>query len=354
MDRTYPQRVPRPSVTVVFLVFNRRDELRTSLRKMLEESDYDGEIEVIVVDNASTDGSGDMVREEFPNARVLEHERNVGVSGWNIGFAAATGDWILALDDDCYLPPDGLRRAVDAALEHQADMVSFSVVSTHDPDHYFTNEWFAGLFGFWGCAVLVRTPVLQELEGYDPEIFVWSNETEFTIRFLDRGYRHLHFPEVVAQHMKKPPEWKPPEETDMRPRHINNHHHGYTVGKLLQPRDAVSAVFAMVLTELRDGVRLNWRCAVAAPHVIYGFIHGLKHRDPVRPEVSRCYRENYWTFASPFQMSRPPGQLLRALPREIARRRVTEDRREPTPSRRDEYFAERERYYPDHPAVLQL
>jgi len=56
-------------------------------------------------------------------------------------------------------------------------------------------------------------------------------------------------PEVVAQHMKKPPEWKPPEETDMRPRHINNHHHGYTVGKLLQPRDAVSAVFAMVLTE---------------------------------------------------------------------------------------------------------
>jgi GT2 family glycosyltransferase len=341
-------------VTIVFLVYNRREELKTSLEKMLHESDYDGDVDVIVVDNASTDGSGDMLREEFGDVRVIRLERNVGVSGWNTGFAAAEGDWILALDDDCYLPRDGLRRAVEAAEQHRADMVSFRVTSTHDPSHYFTQEWNAGLFGFWGCAVLVRTPVLKELEGYDPEIFVWSNETEFTIRFFDRGYRHLHFPEVVAQHMKKPPEWKPPEETDMRPRCINNHHHGYTVGKLLQPRDAAGALMAMVASELRDGVRLNWRCAVTAPHVVRGFVHGLKHRDPVRPEVSRCYRQNYWTFASPWWLSRPATDVLRALPREIAQRRVTEGRREASPSRRDEYFAKRARYYPDRPAVLEL
>jgi GT2 family glycosyltransferase len=346
--------VSRPSVTIVFLVYNRREELRTSLGKMLSESDYDGEVDVIVVDNASTDGSGDMVRDEFPAVQVITHERNVGVSGWNIGFAAAEGDWVLALDDDCYLPPDGLTRAVDAAVEHQADLVSFKVTSTHDPTHFFDIEWRVGLLGFWGCAVLVRTPVLKELEGYDPEIFVWSNEAEFTIRFFDRGYRHLHLPEVVAQHMKKPLEWKPPEETDFRPRRINNRHHGYTVAKLLQPRDAAGALIGLFATELRDGVRLNWRCAVTAPEVVRGFVHGLKHREPVRPEVSRCYRLNYWPFASPWWMSRSPLDLARALPREIAGGRVTEDKREPTPSGRDEYFATRARYYPDEPAVLEI
>src|SRR5437660_9897280 len=101
-----------PTVTVVFLVYNRRDELRTSLRQTLFESDYDPAlVDVIVVDNASTDGSADMVRAEFPHVRLIVRDRNVGVSGWNEGLAAARGGYVLALDDDCYLPPDGPPRS---------------------------------------------------------------------------------------------------------------------------------------------------------------------------------------------------------------------------------------------------
>src|SRR5437764_14739343 len=108
------------TATSVFLVYNRREELRESLQRMLEDSEYPSErVAVIVVDNASTDGSAEMVRQEFPAVQVLEHDRNVGVSGFNAGFAAAKGEWVLALDDDCYLPPDGLRRAVAAARDHE-------------------------------------------------------------------------------------------------------------------------------------------------------------------------------------------------------------------------------------------
>ena len=85
----------------------------------------------------------------------------------------------------------------------------------------------------------------------------------------------------------------------------------------------VVALIALVATEIRDGVRLNWRCAVAAPHVVRGFVHGLQYRDPVRPEVSRFDRMNYWKFAPPWRLSRPPGALLHALPREIIRQRVS-------------------------------
>src|SRR3954469_7567393 len=112
-----------PTVTIVFLVYNRRDELRISLQKMTEESDYPRErVDVVVVDNASEDGAAAMVREEFPEVQLIRREVNSGVSAINDGFAVAKGDFVLGLDDDCYLPPDGLRRAIALAAEHEADL----------------------------------------------------------------------------------------------------------------------------------------------------------------------------------------------------------------------------------------
>ena len=96
---------------------------------MTGESDYPRElVDIIVVDNASEDGAAEMVREEFPDVQLIVREENCGVSGWNDGLAVASGDWVLLLDDDCYLPPDGLRRAVLGAREHEADLVSFAVL----------------------------------------------------------------------------------------------------------------------------------------------------------------------------------------------------------------------------------
>jgi len=176
-----------PTVTIVFLVFNRREELRTSLHEMLSRIDYPADlVDVVVVDNASTDGSAAMVRETFPDVTLVERSSNAGVSGWNDGFAVARGDYVLALDDDCYIPGDGLRRAVEAAEARDADLVSFTVVAADEPTYRFTtNEYDTGLLSFWGCAVLMRREVLDVLDGYDPEIFVWANELEFMLRFFD-------------------------------------------------------------------------------------------------------------------------------------------------------------------------
>ena len=206
----------RPLVTIVFLVFNRRDSLRESLRRMLSESDYPSElVDAIVVDNASSDGSAEMVRAEFPDVQLIERDSNGGISGFNDGLAVAGGSWALALDDDCYLPPDGLSGALAAAHEHDADLVSFKVVSTKDPSFVFTESYRTGLVTFWGCAVLMRRRVIEELRGYDPEIFVWANELEFMLRFFDRGFCHLHLPEVAAQHMKAGPRaYAAPSEAD--------------------------------------------------------------------------------------------------------------------------------------------
>jgi hypothetical protein len=154
--------------------------------------------------------------------------------------------------------------------------------------------------------------------------------------------------------MKKPPGQLSYKDTDPRPRKLNNRHHGYTVGKLLRPRDALGALIALVTTEWRDGFRFNWRCALYWHHVLIGFVRGLRHRQPARPEVSRCFRMNFWAYASPWWLTRPPLELARALPREIVQGRITDDERGRS-SRREEYFASRARYYPeDRPGVLTI
>ena len=343
-----------PTVTIVFLVYNRGEELRTSLKQMLFESDYDPElVDVIVVDNASDDGSADIVEREFPQVRLIRREINCGVSGWNDGFAEARGDYVLALDDDCYLPGDGLRRAVEAAQQHEADLVSVAVRALDNPEYRFNERYRTGLLTFWGCSVLMRRSVLEALGGYDPEIFVWANELEFMLRFFDHGFRHLHLPEVEAVHMKETgSHWS--EYFGIRAYRINARHFAYVAAKLMRPRDAFEAIVALLVGGVRDAVRHNPVAIKAVPESIKGFTHGLRHRSPVSVEVSRAFRMNFHSYASPWWVSRPPAQLLLALPRELMRLLRRKPEEDPPPGRDDQYYAERARYYPAGAATLQF
>jgi len=342
------------TVTIVIVVYNRRDELREVLQRMLFESEYPAEsVDIVVVDNASTDGSAAMVRDEFPQVQLIARDTNIGAPAWNDGFAIARGDYVLILDDDCYLLPDGLGRAVAAAQEHAADLVTFKVVSTKDPGYVFSEKYRTGLFTFWGCAWLVRRSVLNELGGYDSELFMWANELEFTIRYLDRGYRHLHYPLVVAQHMKTPP--AKDSEFDLRGYRINARHWPYVVAKLFRLRDAFGAFVAVVLTVLRDAVRKDPPAIRALPESFAGFVHGLRHRSPVRPEISHFYRENFENFVSPWRLARPPAQLARAVPRELAIRVLRGEERPEGIGRREQFYAEREVLYAlEEPVMLEF
>jgi GT2 family glycosyltransferase len=337
-----------PTVSVVFLAYNRRDELRHSLKKTLEELDYDGDrLETIVVDNASTDGTSEMLASEFPNVDVIRRSWNCGVSGFNDGFAAATGDYVLALDDDAWLPPDGLRRAVDETGRHRADLVSFGVESAEEGGYRFDlDEYRTGLFSFWGCAVLARREVLRSLVGYDPEIFVWGNELEFMLRFFDHGFRHLYLPKVVALHAKPPGEWRggPFPERAYR---VNTRNFGYIAAKLLSRRDAAEALMALLAQNVVAGVRTDTSVRKALVETVRGFRHGLRHRQPVRREVSRAYRQNFETFSSPWWVSRSPSRIARDAIRPGRAERGDRGRRE-------QWLAERARFYPTRGGVLEF
>jgi GT2 family glycosyltransferase len=282
-----------------------------------------------------------MVRSEFPGVQLIVRSENCGTSGWNDGFAVARGDYVLALDDDCYLPGDGLARAVRAAQDKDADLASFGVVSAQAPDYRFDVDYPTGLLNFWGCAVLMRREVVSQLRGYDPAIFVWANELEFTIRALDRGFRHLYLPDVVAVHMKAPPDGA--GYAGSRGYRLNLRHFAYVAAKLLRRRDALAVSAAVVAKVLRDALREDWRVLGSLRDCAGGLMSGLRHREPVRtPALSRAYRSNFIGFAGPWSLARDPRQLLR---RRGGERPL---------GRRQEYYASRPRYYPTAPATLRF
>ncbi len=298
-----------PPVTVAIVAYNRRDPLRTTLATILWQVDYPSDrLEVIVVDNASDDGTDDMVEREFPGVTLIRAGDNLGAPGWNLAFTAGAGDWFLVLDDDCYVEGDAIKRAVAAAEANAAALVSFRVRSSVDPGYFFTEEYVTGLLSFWGCAWLISRGALERLDGYDPNIFIWANELDFTLRLLDAGLSHLYLPEIVAVHMKAPS----PDTFNERVHVTNNGHLAYVAAKLLQPLDAARVVGRLMLLTLLDAVALSPRSLTRTlPSVLAGARRGLRARRPVRPAVSAAARDNFGSYANPLGFLRGPLERIR-------------------------------------------
>src|SRR5258707_976966 len=111
-------------LSIVILNYNTREHLRTCLRSLLAEgsTSLSGgpiEVEVFVVDNASSDGSANMVASEFPWVELMRSPLNGGfASGNNQALALARGQAVLLLNPDTLMPRGGLRRFVELLAGH--------------------------------------------------------------------------------------------------------------------------------------------------------------------------------------------------------------------------------------------
>jgi len=103
-------------VSAIIPVYNRRHLVGRAIRSVLKQSWT--EVEIIVVDDGSEDGTGRGISDAFgEDVRLLRHERNQGVSAArNTGIAAATGTWLALLDSDDEWIPTKLERQMEAVL----------------------------------------------------------------------------------------------------------------------------------------------------------------------------------------------------------------------------------------------
>ena len=120
-------------LSVIIVSFNTRDVTRECLNRVLAYgSGID--MEVIVVDNNSTDDSAEMVATEFPQVTLLTCEKNLGFAGGNnVGIRAAAGRFLLLLNSDAYLFPDTLSTTLQAMAEHPKwGILGVKLVGTDD------------------------------------------------------------------------------------------------------------------------------------------------------------------------------------------------------------------------------
>ncbi len=189
---------PSPLVTINILAYNRRDEVRQTLRE-LEKVDYPREqLEILVVDNASSDGTGEMIAEEFPDVRVVTLAPNRAVAGWNAGFEAGRGEFFLVLDDDS-APQSGLKEAIAFLQSHP----SIGILALKITGGLYTTQMLEDeqeFIGFIGCGAIIRREVVEAIGGYAPWIYLYAHEWEYGVRCLDAGFDIRYFKGCTVHH----------------------------------------------------------------------------------------------------------------------------------------------------------
>ena len=165
----------RPLVSVLVVTWNRREELARSLESVVGQT-YPN-FEMVVVDNASTDGSSALVRERFSQALLIRSYKNLGCpSGRNLGFANCKGTYVYMLDDDGWLERDALEKAVLRAQSDDRLGVIMTQIREIEGDRLVRSQP-AGLTqpayvaSFTGCCSMIRRDVFEKLGGFADDFF---------------------------------------------------------------------------------------------------------------------------------------------------------------------------------------
>ncbi|MEI7657877.1 MAG: glycosyltransferase [Phycisphaerae bacterium] len=194
-----------PAISTVILSFNRRDALRRTLREIGGQA-WSRNAQIIVVDNASTDGSAAMVRTEFPGVELVALERNVILEGFNIGASRATGELLLVLDDDSW-PQEGAVEAAAACMLADPTVGGLMLHRRHPRTLAF--EWpfeassLQGLQRRWpdmGCGNLFRRAAWDRVGGYETGYTLYRNDTDMALKLLAAGFDVVFDPAWMVWH----------------------------------------------------------------------------------------------------------------------------------------------------------
>lgn len=224
-------------LSIIIVNWNTRSIVCDCLRSIYQQG---GEIdlEVIVIDNASTDGSVEMVKKDFPQVTLIENSQNLGFAAANNqGIAISKGRYVLLLNSDTIVLDNALAKTVAFADSHlEAAVVGCRVLN---PDRTLQPTCFmfpsilnmllsstylyklfpkSKFFGrermtWWdrsdvrevdvvtGCFMLVRQDAIKKVGSMDEQFFIYGEETDWCYRFKQANWKILFAPGAEIIHL---------------------------------------------------------------------------------------------------------------------------------------------------------
>ena len=277
-------------VTVVIITHNRRAELLRTLARMTALPD---QAPVVVVDNASTDGTCDAVAGLFSQVTLLRSAHNLGSLGRNLAVRDVTTPYVAFCDDDTWWEPGALRRAADL-LDTYPGLASVTARILVAPDLVedpITPElrdspvpgpaWLPGpaLLGVLAGASMFRVDAFRQVGGFSRRLWLGGEEELLAIDLAARGWWMCWAEDVVIQHA-------PSTARDPRRRRQLGIRNTLWTAWLRRPLgSALRRTVIMLRTIPRD-----WASVAAIAEALRGLPWVLRERQVVPPEVEHGLR----------------------------------------------------------------
>ncbi|MEM1245270.1 MAG: glycosyltransferase family 2 protein [Acidobacteriota bacterium] len=227
----------RAEVSIVLVSFNTRDLLRECLENVRRET-RDFRAQILVVDNASADGSVEMMREEFPEVEVIPSEINLGFAGANnVALERVEAPLVVLLNTDAFFEEGALALAVEKMRANErvglagarlisrdgsdqpsarmfptlmTDLFTLTGLAARFPDSRlfgrFDRTWADNAVASevdWvpGAFSILRSSVLDEVGLFDEAFFLYYEEVDLCRRIKDAGHEIWYWPDVVVMHV---------------------------------------------------------------------------------------------------------------------------------------------------------
>jgi len=231
-------------LSIIIVNFNVKDLLRQCLNTLMVANDKlmeaNERMEIFVVDNASQDGSVEMVRREFPQVKLIASKRNLGFAkANNLAIKHSTGRYLLFLNPDTVVPKETLLEMIRFMDENSQVGVATCFVELAsggmDPDCHrgFPTPWAAfcffsklekifphsKIFGQYhqtwkdlgktheidsccGAFMMVRRKAMEEVGVWDEDFFFYGEDLDWCYRFKEKGWPVMFYPGVKIIHHK--------------------------------------------------------------------------------------------------------------------------------------------------------
>lgn len=277
-ENPIPKELKKPLISIVIVNYNVRDFLQNCLQSLYKSTVMD-KMQVIVVDNNSSDNSIQMVRENFPSVHCIKLEENIGFGkANNLALDYCEADITLLLNPDTIVEQSTLETMIDYLDSHENVGVAGCKLLNADGSFQlpcrrgFPTPWvsFCKVFGLQtlfpnsslfaqynqtfrsenetytvdaisGAFMAIRTSILKEVSGFDPDFFMYGEDLDLCYRIQKLGWKISYVHSTSTIHFKG-------ESTKRSP--INEHKHFYEAMEIFASKHIAGSKLFLIFLKL--------------------------------------------------------------------------------------------------------